>query len=156
MKKMFTLLGIMLLGLSVMAADHKPVLVTVKNYNHYKVVIDGRPFYGDEITLRMNQFGNNRHTVQVFEMRRSYYGSQERLVDATSFYTDRNDVLIRIGWFGNIRVREMKNYRYYDRDDRRDRDYDRDDRRDRDNDRDDRRDRDNDRDNDRNDRPNRF
>lgn len=135
MKKFFTLFAGILLTLAAMAADRRPV-VTVKNSKNFKVVIDGRSYFGNDITLRLDNFMGGRHTIKVYEMKRGYFGNRERLVDATSFQAGRNDVLIQIDWFGNIKIREMKNYRKNDRDDRHDRDFDRD--------------------NDRDDRPNRF
>lgn len=123
MKKLFTLFAGILLAVAAMAADRRPV-VTVKNNQHFKVVIDGRSYFGDQFTLRLDRFPGTRHTIKVYEMRRGYFGNRERLLDAASFTSGRNDVLIRINWNGKVTIREERNYRKNGRDN--DRDFDRD------------------------------
>jgi hypothetical protein len=80
------------------------------------------------MTLSLDHFYGGRHTIKVFEMKRGYFGNREKLVGSSFFQVDRNDVLINIDWFGNISIREKKNYKRYDNNDwndRDDRDHDR-------------------------------
>jgi hypothetical protein len=130
MKKMFTLVAALFLTAALFAADRRPV-IKLNNNNNYKVVIDGRAYFGDDINIRPDYFQRGQHTVKVFEMRRGFFGRSERLVSSTTFYMDRDDVVIRIDRFGGIMVREErkgrwnngygKNHRDYD-DDHHDRD----------------------------------
>ncbi|HMK27993.1 MAG TPA: hypothetical protein VK483_18325 [Chitinophagaceae bacterium] len=107
MKKIFTLVAGMLLTAAVFAADRKPV-VTINSSKNYKIVIDGKNYFGDNITLRLDDYFKRNHTIKVFEMRRGLYVKGERLVDAATFRVDRNDVAITIDRFGNIRIREIR------------------------------------------------
>ena len=108
----------------VFAADHRP-MVTVKSMKNYKIVIDGRSFFGSNSSINIANIRSGRHTIQVFEMRRGYYGrrSFERMVASSAFRVDRRDVVIHIDYFGNISIREMKRYGRFDRRDN-DRDWD--------------------------------
>lgn len=131
MKKMFTLLSGLLLAVAVMAADRRPV-VTVNSMKNYKIVIDGRTYFSNNNGIHINNLGRGHHFIQVFEMRRGYYERRERLVASTTFSLRKNDVKILVDYFGQIRIRELKGFGRFERDD-----HDWDDRdRDRDNDRD--------------------
>jgi hypothetical protein len=123
MKKIFTLLTALFLTAAVFAADRKP-MVTINSSKNYKIVIDGNSYFGDHITLRLDNYFQRTHTIKVFEMRRGLFVKGERLVDAATFQLDRNDVMISINWLGNIRIREIRSYGHFGRDDR----YGRDDR----------------------------
>jgi len=114
MKKIFTLAAGLLLTAAVFAADRKPV-VTVNSSKNYKIVIDGKSYFGDNLTLRLQDNFRQIHTIQVFQMRRGLFVKGEKQVDRATFKLDRNDVAIRIDWFGNIQIREIK---AYGRDDR--------------------------------------
>lgn len=116
MKKIFTLVAGMLLTAAVFAADRKPV-VTINSSKNYKIVIDGKSYFGDNMTLRLDDYFKRSHTIKVFEMRRGFYVKGERQVDAAIFQVDRNDVAITIDRFGNIKIREMKNHGRFGRDD---------------------------------------
>ena len=124
MKKMFTLLGGLFLALAVMAADHRPV-VTVNSMKNYKIVIDGRTYFSNNNQISIANMNRGQHFIQVFEMRRGYYDRRERLVTSTTFTVRKNDVRIFIDHYGDIRIREMKSNRRFDRDDQdwNDRDY---------------------------------
>ncbi|MBI3137620.1 MAG: hypothetical protein HYZ15_03460 [Sphingobacteriales bacterium] len=110
MKKIFTLTAALLLTASLLAADRRPVIL-LNNTKNFKVVIDGKNYFGDHITIRPDYFYNGHHTVRVYEMRRGFFGRTERLLDAVSFTMDRDDIVIRIDYTGNILVRE--DYRNY-------------------------------------------
>ena len=112
MKKIFTLVAGMLLTAAVFAADRKPV-VTINSSKNYKIVIDGKSYFGDNMTLRLDDYFKRSHTIKVFEMRRGLYVKGERLVDAATFQVDRNDVAITIDRFGNIKIREMRGQGHY-------------------------------------------
>jgi hypothetical protein len=107
MKKIFTLMAGMLLTVAMFAADRRPV-VTINSSKNYKIVIDGKNYFGDNITLRLDDYFKRNHTIKVFEMRRGLYVKGERLVDAATFQVNRNDVAITIDRFGNIKIREMR------------------------------------------------
>ena len=117
MKKIFTLVAGMLLTAAVFAADRKPV-VTINSSKNYKIVIDGKNYFGDNITLRLDDHFKKSHSIKVFEMKRGLFVKGERLVDAAVFQVDRNDVLIKIDFWGNIKIREIRGYGRFDRDDR--------------------------------------
>jgi hypothetical protein len=108
MKKIFTLIAVLFMTVAVFAADRRPV-IKLNNNNNYKVVIDGRAYFGDDINIRPDYFMRGKHTVKVFEMKRGFFGRTERLVDMTTFFIDRDDVVIRIDRTGRIIVREERN-----------------------------------------------
>ncbi|MBI5371547.1 MAG: hypothetical protein HZA79_05915 [Sphingobacteriales bacterium] len=109
MKKIFTLTAAFLLTTALFAADRRPVILLNNNMN-FKVVIDGKNYFGDHITIRPDYFYGGRHTVRVYEMRRGFFGRTERLLDAVSFSMDRDDIMIRIDYAGRILVREENRY----------------------------------------------
>ncbi|MFN8289498.1 MAG: hypothetical protein U0U70_04530 [Chitinophagaceae bacterium] len=136
MKKIFTLFVGLLLTAAVFAADRRPTL-TVTSQKNYKIVIDGRTYFSSNMTIRLSDlYGNrydNRHSIQVFEMRKGFFTNRERMVASTSFYVNNKDLFINIDWFGRISIKEMRGPGRFDRDDRDDHDWNRDnDRRDRD------------------------
>ena len=123
MKRIFTLVAGMLLTAAVFAADRRPV-VTINSSKNYKIVIDGKNYFGDNLTLRLDDHFKRSHTIKVFEMRRGFYVKGEKLVDAAIFQVDRNDVAITIDRFGNIKIREIRgrgHYGWNDKDDDHDR-----------------------------------
>lgn len=128
MKKIFTLIAGMLFAATLFAADRRPV-VKINSSKNYKIVIDGKAYFGNNNTISLDRFNGGRHTIKVFEMKRGYFGGREKLVSSSIFMVNRNDVVINIDWFGNISIREKKNYRHFgdnDRDDDwNDRDHDR-------------------------------
>lgn len=110
----------------VFAADRRPT-VTVNSMKNYKIVIDGRAYFGSNSSISLYNLYDGRHTIQVFEMRGSIYGRRrpvERMIASSVFRVDRKDVVINIDFFGNISIREIKKYRRYDRNDHDDRDRD--------------------------------
>lgn len=121
MKKIFTLAMGILFATALMAADRRPV-VTINSSKNFKIVIDGRSYFGSDLTINLNNLHNGRHTIQVFEMKRGYFQRREKMVGSTSFFVNRNDMVISIDWAGNIIVREKKDYRRFGNDDRNDRD----------------------------------
>ena len=134
MKKIFTLFAGLLMAAAVFAADHRPT-VFVNSSRNYKLVIDGRTYFGSSfMAINLdNSFGNSygnygsygsydrrvsrMHTIKVYELRRGFF-VRERLVDAATFMVGRNDIMIKIDPFGQIRIREMKDFGRYDRNDR--------------------------------------
>lgn len=138
MKKIFTLAAGLLMTVLVFAADRRPT-VTVNSQKNYKIVIDGKAFYGSNAGINLRNLYDGRHSIQVFEMQKAMFGrrSFERMVASSSFRIDKRDVVINIDYFGKISIREMKNRgRNNDRDwddhdgrdrdgDGRDRDYNR-------------------------------
>lgn len=122
---MFTLLTGLFLTLTLMAADRRPV-VTINSNNNFKIVIDGKSYFGDNITIHLSELYGNQHSIKVYEMRRGYFGRTERLISKSFFQTGRKDVMIHIDRFGNISIREKKNKGRYHRDDDWDRFDDRD------------------------------
>lgn len=117
MKKIFTLTIGLLFGVVLMAADRRPE-ITVENFsrNNFKIVIDGRSYFGDYIRIPVTHFNGNRHTIKVYEMRRGFFGRQEKLVDAKNFFVAGRDIEIKIDRFGNIRIDEVKKNRHNDND----------------------------------------
>ena len=106
MKKIFTLLAALVLTVAVFAADRRPT-VMINTMKNFRVVIDGRSFYGNSNAIQLPNAYSGRHTIQVFEMRRGFFGrTQERMISARSFRLDRNDIMINIDFYGNISIKE--------------------------------------------------
>jgi len=64
MKKMFTLLTGLFLTATLMAADRRPV-VTINSNNNFKIIIDGKSYFGDNITIRLSELYGNQHSIKV-------------------------------------------------------------------------------------------
>ena len=123
MKKIFTLVTGLLIAAAVMAAGHRPV-VSLNNSKNYKVVIDGKTFFGSDMNIRLASFHKGMHHIKVYEMKRGFFGRTERLIDSETFLLGRRDVRIVIDRFGNINIREVKDKRRIGKDDRYGRDWD--------------------------------
>jgi hypothetical protein len=109
MKKIFTLLAGLFLTVAVFAADRRPS-VTINTMKNFRVVVDGRSFYGNSNSIQLPNAYSGRHTIQVFEMKRGFFGrTQERMVSARSFRLDRNDLMINVDFYGNISIKERFN-----------------------------------------------
>lgn len=137
MKKMFTLLSGLLLTFAVFAGDRRPV-VTLTSMSNFKIVIDGRVYFSNRSQIHIGNLQRGYHDIQVYEMRRGYYQQRERLISSERFFLRKNDVRIFINRFGDLRIREIRNYDRFERDDDwndRDRGRDRNNDRDRDRDR---------------------
>ena len=119
MKKIFTLMAGLFLTVAVMAADRGPDL-TVRMSRNYKVVIDGRTFYSNGSTLRINHLPRGYHTIQVFEVRNTgFFGQRQRMVNASSFRMGKDDIKIFIDMQGRINILKENEYRRHDRTDQR-------------------------------------
>lgn len=116
MKKMFTLLSGLFLTFALLAADPRPV-VTLTSMSNYKVVIDGKAFFTNNSQMSLRNLSRGYHSIQVFEMRRGYYQQRERLVSSSSFFLKRNDIRIFINRFGDVRIKEIKGFGRFERDD---------------------------------------
>ncbi|HPG11758.1 MAG TPA: hypothetical protein PLU37_09525 [Chitinophagaceae bacterium] len=103
MKKIFTLLTGLFMAAAVMAADHRPV-VTISSSINYKVVVDGKSYFGSSAIIRLNHLAPGMHTIRVYEMRRGFFDRRERLVDSKKFWLGRSNVNITIDRFGDIKV----------------------------------------------------
>jgi hypothetical protein len=133
MKKIFTLFAGLLMTVALFAADRRPV-VTVKKEANFKIVIDGKTYFDNDMTMRLSNLSYGRHTIKVYEINRRGFFSRERLVASSTFRLDNDDLRIRIDRFGKMEIREKKNFGRFERDDN---DWnDRDDRNGRDNGRD--------------------
>jgi hypothetical protein len=124
MKKIFTLSTLMLMAVVVFAADHRPVVWLDNSRGNYKVVIDGKSYFGDRARVILDNFTNGYgygsyemmkrvHSIKVYEIRRGFF-SRERLVDATTFAVGREDLMIRIDRFGRIKIRTMRDRDFRD------------------------------------------
>jgi len=123
MKKIFTLVTGLMIAAVVMGAGHKPI-VSLNNSKNYKVVIDGKTFFGSDMNIRLASFHKGMHHIKVYEMKRGFFGRTERLIDSETFLLGRRDVRIVIDRFGNINIREVKDKRRIGKDDRYGRDWD--------------------------------
>lgn len=103
MKKIFTLIAGLFMAAAVMAADHNPDL-TIRNSRNYKIVIDGRSFFSNNAFLRINNMPRGTHRIEVFEMRRGFFGNRETLVNRSTFRMGKQDVRINIDNYGRILV----------------------------------------------------
>lgn len=126
MKKILTLVFVSVFGVAVLAADHRP-MVTLTTARQYEVVIDGMK-YGSGTGRAMNVSLKNKrqHTIKVYELRGGLFSKQKRLVSSQTFRVGRNDVDITVNRFGQVFIREDRDFRYDDRNwnDRNGRDYD--------------------------------
>jgi len=125
MKKMFTLFAGMLLTVAAMAADRYPS-VTINSSRNFRIVVDGRNFFGNNSSIRLDNLGAGFHTIKVFEIRRGFFVKAEKLVTSTSFKLGRQDMMIYVDNFGRVDMYSQNNRGRYSND----RDWDDHDRRD--------------------------
>ncbi|HEX2683602.1 MAG TPA: hypothetical protein VHL77_06705 [Ferruginibacter sp.] len=123
MKKIFTLAIATLMTVALFAADRHPS-VTLTTAKRYEVVIDGRSYAsGMGNMMNVNLLNRKQHTVKVYELKGGLFSKQKRLVSATTFNTNgRKDIAINVNRIGQITVKQDKDVRWDDRNDRNDRD----------------------------------
>jgi hypothetical protein len=126
MKKIFTLAMGVLMTTMLFAADHNPTVILNSSRN-FEIVIDGRSFVTNGRTISLDRLRSGRHSIRVFEIRRSgFRGVQKRLVSQSSFRLRNRDLMIRVNQYGEIMFKEARKNKRDFRD--RDRDiYDNDD-----------------------------
>lgn len=135
MKKIFTLATTVLMAVAVMAADKRPS-VTVQGTG-YEVFIDGKRIALNQSNNSMfskfgstvlNNLGNGKHTITVYEIPRRFYASRNKRVVSTASFTIRgNDIAIKIDQDGKLKISETKNSKGFDyRDKDKDRGWDND------------------------------
>ena len=105
MKKIFTLAFGLLMTVALFAADRRPT-VMLNSVSKFEVMIDGRIIPTHGRTVNLNYLQKGFHSIKVFEVRRGYFGARKRLVSQSNFRVKRNDMLIRIGFNGQIMIRE--------------------------------------------------
>ena len=116
MKKMFTLLSGLFLSFALLAADPRPV-VTLTSMSNYKVVIDGKAYFTNNSQISLRNLSKGYHRIQVFEMRRGYFQQREKMISSSSFLLKRNDIRILINRLGDVRIKEIKGFGRFERDD---------------------------------------
>ena len=114
MKKIFTLAFGLLLTVALFAADHRPQVV-LNSARNFQVMIDGQMVNTQGRTVALNHLYNGRHTIKVFEVKRSFFGTQRRMVSQSSFRLRGNDLKIRVGYDGDIMFKESRNLGRNDR-----------------------------------------
>lgn len=125
MKKIFTLFAFVLLAAAAMAADRYPSVI-INSSKNFRIVVDGKSYFANNSAIRLDRLSNGFHTIKVYELRRGLFVRGEKLVTATSFKLGRQDVRIKVDYFGRVEFFRMKQDRRYDRDRYNDRDNDRD------------------------------
>ena len=103
---MFTLIAGLLLTAAVFAADRRPT-VTINSEKNFKVVIDGRSYFGSDANIRISNLAPGTHSIRVYEMKRGLFDRGEKLISSTSFKMGNKDVRIRIDHFGRITVAKI-------------------------------------------------
>jgi hypothetical protein len=124
MKKIFTLFAGLVMAVAVMAADRGPS-VTISSNKNYKIMIDGRSYFGSNTSIQLNNLMSGTHTIKVYEMKKGFF-SRERLVSTSSFKLNRKDISIKVDNFGRIFVTKERGRDWNDNRDWRDRDNDHD------------------------------
>lgn len=114
MKKIFTLAAGLFLVVAAMAADRRPV-VTIDNSKNYKIVIDGKSYFGNNMTISVNNLMSGKHRIEVFEMKKNRFTRKEKLVDASTFQLGRNDIRISVDRFGDISIMEIRDRGRFER-----------------------------------------
>ncbi len=107
MKKMFTLIAGLLITATIFAADPRP-MVTISSSKNYKVVVDGRSYFGSNAQIRIANLAPGTHSIRVYEMKRGIFDRSEKLISSTTFRMNRKDVRISIDPFGRVIVAKMK------------------------------------------------
>lgn len=129
MNKMYSLILILFTSIAAFAAERPSsgrLTITSHDNTDIRVEIDGRRYYNDDNSIRINNINAGYHSVQVFRRQQSsgiFGGSKERLVYSSNVYvkpSHRIDILIDRN--GRAQVRETDLNRKRDRRDRRDRD----------------------------------
>ncbi len=109
MKKIFTLVAGVLFAAVVMAADRRPT-VSLSSNNNFKIMIDGKSYFANDMNIRLDNIYGGQHSIKVFEMKKGgFMGRRERLVSSSVFRLGGNDIAINVDRFGSISIKEKRN-----------------------------------------------
>ncbi len=109
MKKIFTLFAGLLVAAAVMAARPGPS-VTITSSKNYRIVVDGKSYFGSRDVIRLHRLSPGLHQVKVFEMRKGLFVKGEKLVSSSTFKLGKKDVSIRVDASGRISVIKKKGH----------------------------------------------
>ncbi len=107
MKRIFTLIAGLFLTVAAFAADRRP-MVTINSEKNFKVVIDGRSYFGSDAAIRISNLSQGTHSIRVYEMKRNLFDRREKLVSSTTFKMGKKDVRIFIDHSGRVTVAKTK------------------------------------------------
>lgn len=103
------------MSFAIIAADRGPA-VTIQSSKNYKIVVDGKSYFGSAATLRLSNLSQGIHTIRVYEMRRGVFARGEQLVSSSSFKLGKRDVVIKVDHRGRIDISRVKGNNRFDRD----------------------------------------
>src|SRR5215831_16191277 len=103
MKKIFTLCLGLVLTVATFAADRRPI-VTISAARKYLVAIDGKRFHSNGDDINISRLSRGEHEIEVYAIRRGFFGNSRRLIASSEFRLRSNDVLIQVDRFGQIEV----------------------------------------------------
>lgn len=109
MKKIFTLFAGILFAAAVMAADRGPSVI-ISSSKNYKILIDGRSYFGSSATIRIANLSAGIHSIKIYEMKNSFFSKGEKLVSSSTFKVRKRDVAINVDQFGRIVVQKNKSH----------------------------------------------
>ena len=100
MKTIFTLLATFLMGVSVFAAPSKTSMITVRSLTNgdIRVVLDGKRFESDRNTISLDNIGEGRHSIAIYQERSggifNLNGRGYQLVHSTTVNVKKNTNLV--------------------------------------------------------------
>ena len=114
MKKIFTLMAGIMLTVAAMAADRYPS-VTINSSRNFRIVVDGRSFFGNYSGIHLNNLGTGIHNIKVYEIRKGLFVKGEKMVTNTTFKLGRQDMLINVDNFGRVDISKQRTNDRFDR-----------------------------------------
>ena len=123
MKKLFTLIALNLVFITLFAGNKNPSL-TVQSEGNYIIIVDGKRFDNYK-KIQIENLKKGEHYIDVFIVKKRLFGKKYKLVSSKQFIVENKDIQISVnstgyimigkqekGWDGDYWLRDIEKRKY--------------------------------------------
>ena len=102
MKKLFTLIALNLVFITLFAGNKNPSL-TVQSEGNYIIIVDGKRFDNYK-KIQIENLKKGEHYIDVFIVKKRLFGKKYKLVSSKQFIVENKDIQISVNSTGYIMI----------------------------------------------------
>ena len=102
MKKLFTLIALNLVFITLFAGNKSPSL-TVQSEGNYIIIVDGKRFDNYK-KIQIENLKKGEHYIDVFIVKKRLFGKKYKLVSSKQFIVENKDIQISVNSTGYIMI----------------------------------------------------